>query len=234
MNRWLRRISLIRAWCPKVNRLVLPLQAGKTVLHRSLFVAGVFLVVLWGLMFLASGNTFGPGWPGERTEVVYAVANQTSREVFLKLRGDWSSFAHLEEVRVNGSKVQAGDPLPILGEAGLNYKTYAFRYDGPWEDSILITFYTHGLALSEQLVDLRAASRNSMEGLNPTVFELLEVYLRRHSDDVRETILYGSIIMLLPAAVVVSILPLLRGRIKTEPTSRASSWEAARSISLRL
>jgi len=54
-----------------------------------------------------------------------------------------------------------------------------------------------------------------MEGLKPTVFELLEVYLRRHSAELQATIVYGSIIMF-PVPVVISILLLLRRQRKAE------------------
>jgi len=235
MNRRLRGVGLFRAWCPRVSMANAPLQARKTVLYRSLFVVGVLLFILSGSIFFASLWWVPAPIPlgRERMEVVYAVANQTSRQVFLKLRGDWWDFANLGEVRVNGCKV-AGDPLPILsGEAGLNYKTYAFRYDGPWEGSILITFYADvpvKQLLFEQLVDLRSASGNSMEGLDPTISELVEVYLRRHSDEVGATIQYGSPIMFPVAVIAVFVLLLLRRRSKAEPTSRALKPGAIKSV----
>ena len=225
MNKRLRRISLLKAWCPKVRRVHVSLYPWKTVVHRSVLVAGVVLTVLWGLIISSYvimtdyyETHYGLFPIYERVEIAYVAANKTSREIFCKLRNTGNAQSIIEEVRVNGTKVSTGDPLPITMDPILGYKTYVFRYDGPWEGSILISFRNpHSGYVFEQLVDLEAASRNTIEGAYPSKDELQRAFFESHLGEIACTIYDVSIkIFLIGIAIVIPLL-VLRSRMKVEP-----------------
>jgi len=121
-------------------------------------------------------------WP-DRLEIVYVAANQTSREIFCKIRNTGIANSSLVEIRVNSSKISMVGQLPMTIGSILDYKTCVFRYEGPWKGSILIDFYTVSGGEYERwgkLVDLRTASGNPVEGAYPSGAELLvrSFYLR--------------------------------------------------------
>jgi len=114
-------------------------------------------------------------WP-DRMEIVYVAANQTSREIFCKIRNTGNAYSRLVEIRVNSSKVGMVSQLPITIGSILDYETCVFRYEGPWKGSILIDFYTVSGGEYERwgkLVNLRTASSNPIEGAYPSRAELL-------------------------------------------------------------
>lgn len=176
-------------------------------------------------------------WP-DRLEIVYVAANQTSREIFCKVRNTGNAYARLVEIRVNGSKVSMVDQLSITIESILDYRTCIFRYEGPWKGSILIDFYTISGGEYERwgkLVDLQAASSNPIEGAYPSRTELLvrSFYLRfghymgellarwiylGFDPDYMAVILWGSIAIFV-ALVILLILRSLKKALKAKPPS---------------
>jgi len=171
------------AWRPKINS-----------------VAGVILAVLLGLIifsYLIMAGYYEAHYGGfptrfERIRIVYAAADQTTREIFCKLCNTGNTFAILEEVWVNGTKVSTRDPLPITMESFLDYKTIVFGYNGTWEGSILISVRTRAAYNFNGLVDLQAASRNPIGGAYPSTAELQQVYLEHHLGEVAQAVFFGS------------------------------------------
>jgi len=133
----------------------------------------------------------------DRLEILYVAANQTSREIYCKVLNTGSHLLTLEEVRVNGSKVVTREQLPITIKpfCVLDYRTFVFRYDGPWKGSILLDFLAEGRVWGK-LVDLQTASSNPIEGAYPDRFELLSIYFNRNLGEIArymEAVLWGSI-----------------------------------------
>ena len=93
----------------------------------------------------------------------------------MKIRNTGNAYSILVGIRVNSSKVSMVDQLPITIEPIGDYKTFVFRYDGPWKGSILIDFYTSSCGEYERwgkLVDLLTASSNPIEGAYPSRVEI--------------------------------------------------------------
>lgn len=152
----------------------------------------------------------------DRLQILYVAANQTSREIYCKVLNTGSHLLTLEEVRVNGSKVITSEQLPITIKpvCVLDYKTFVFRYDGPWKGSILLDFLAAGRDW-EKLVDLQTASSNPIEGAYPDKFELLSIYINRNLGEIArymEAVLWGSI----AAYLAVGAQLVLRGLKKKE------------------
>lgn len=150
-----------------------------SVTRGNFLVVGVVLGVLLGLLIIIPTPAFSISVPD--IEILYVAANQTSREIFCKLRGNGTVTSTVYEVRVNGTIVTTGDPLPITLK-NAEYKTYVFRYDGPWEGSILIFFDVHSFFRREKggpeiLVDLQTISKNPIEGAYPSKIELFYAWL---------------------------------------------------------
>jgi len=184
-------------------------------------VVWVLLAILSGLIvgsyLVISYNKFSYNYPPhDWLEIVYVAANQTSREIFCKIRNTGNANSILEGIRVNGSKVSTMSKLPITIEPVGDYKTCVFKYDGPWKGSILIDFYTSSCGEYERwgkLVDLQAASSNPIEGAYPSRGEILvqslHLWFSRHLGEITvymEVVLWCSIVIF----VAVIVLLLLR------------------------
>jgi len=135
----------------------------------------------------------------DRLQILYVAANQTSREAYCKVLNTGSHLLTIDEIKVNGSKVITRDRLPIVIRPFCvrDYRTFVFRYDGPWKGSIVIGFHTLPFPADwEKLVDLQAASSNPIDGAYPDRFELLSVYFYRNLVEIArymEAVLWGSI-----------------------------------------
>lgn len=116
-----------------------------------------------------------------RVSIVYVAANQTSQEIYCKLRNDGPNWSTLTELRVNGTRVDTGGSLPLNFERLLDYKTFVFQYNGSWQDSILITFLYHpgDYPTAQKLVDLRTVSANPISGAYTSELDRLNILLAR-------------------------------------------------------
>jgi len=133
----------------------------------------------------------------------------------MKIRNTGNAYSILVGIRVNSSKVSMVDQLPITIEPIGDYKTFVFRYDGPWKGSILIDFYTSSCGEYERwgkLVDLLTASSNPIEGAYPSRAELLVrsfyIWFDRHLVEIArcmEVARWGSITVFV-AVVVLLVL----------------------------
>jgi len=155
----------------------------------------------------------------DRLQILYVAANQTSREIYCKVLNTGSHLLTIDEIKVNGSKVITRDRLPIIIRplCVRDYKTFVFRYDGPWKGSIVIGFHTliSFPADWEKLVNLQTASSNPIGGAYPDRFELLSIYFYRNLGEIArymEAVLWGSI----TAFLAVGAQLVLRGLKKKE------------------
>jgi len=180
----------------------------------------IILVILLGLIvgsyLVISYHNFGYNYaPHDRLEILYVAANQTSREIFCKVRNTGNAYSILEVIRVNGSKVSMVSRLPVTMEPIMDYETCVFRYDGPWKGSMLVDFYTTSAGQYERwgkLVDLQTASNSPIEGAYPSGAELLvgSLYLwfGHHEEEIAlymVRVLWGSVTTF-TAVVVVLVL----------------------------
>jgi hypothetical protein len=203
-------------------------------------VVWVLLIILSGLMvssyLIISYHEFSffcwlycNYWP-DRLQIVYVAANQTSREIFCKVRNTGNGNSSLVEIRVNSSEVSMVSQLPMNIGSTLDYRTCVFRYEGPWKGSILIDFYTVSGGQYERwgkLVDLQTASSDHIEGAYPSGAELLarSFYLRfghyfagllaqwiylGFDPDNMEFVLWGSIAIFVALAILLIVRHLNR------------------------
>jgi hypothetical protein len=144
--------------------------------------------------------------------IVYVAANQTSQEIFCKLRNDGPNSATLTELWVNNTRVNTGNSLPLAFEPLLDYKTFVFNYNGSWQGSILITFYTpwsqqpFGDNGVQKLVYLKAVSANPISEAYTSEMDLLNLLLVH--GDIFE---WSKSIFILGLAIIVPLL-ILRSR----------------------
>lgn len=143
------------------------IEMAYVVTRRRVLITGVVLILVLAPLIIGSYDDIGlvpfavAFMPVPKLEIQYVAANQTSRMIYCRLKNTGTLNVTLMEVWVDSSIVKTRDPLPTMLPPGYSY-TYAFRYDGPWEGAIDITFHT-GRYEYPKRVDLQEASENSIE-----------------------------------------------------------------------
>jgi hypothetical protein len=121
----------------------------------------------------------------QQVEVTYVAANETSQEIFFKLKntGTWRST--IESVLVNDTEVSMIPSLPLTMGPHVDYVTIVFNYNGSWNDTVqvkILTDYSRADVYDniEQSIDLQVASKNPIMNAYPSESESQTVYQLKH------------------------------------------------------